>query len=177
MEQQTEVTPVSTRSVGIRYGLFGGVAGIVLFLALTLSGLMAGGSWNWIGYVITAVLIFLAHKNYKESGDGFMSYGQGIGIAFWYGLISSLVSSVFMYIYIKFVDDTFMQSIMDVQMAKMEEQGMSDDQIEQAMKFSSMFMNPESMLLFGLIGGIVGAIIIALIVTIFTQKKSAETNF
>lgn len=169
---------VTTRSVGTRFGLIGGVISIAYFLVLVVAGVnMAQGYWNWVGYIITAVLLFLAHKQYKENTDGFMSYGQGIGIAFWMGLVGSVISSIFTYIYVKFIDTSFTQMIHDAQVEAMEAKNMTEDQIEQAMKFASMFTTPEALLIMGLIFGIIGTIIIALIVTIFTQKKAPEQTF
>src|SRR5688500_2840260 len=101
MEQNETPSLVTTRSAGIRFGLIGGVVGIAYFLILNLAGVnMASGYWSWVGYGITAVLVFLAHKYYKENTDGFMSYPQGIGIAFWMGMISAVISSIFTYIYV-----------------------------------------------------------------------------
>lgn len=179
MEQTTtETTPVSTRSVGIRFGLISAVVSIAYFVVMNVAGLdMSSSPWSFIGYAVGAVLVFLAHKHYKDNGDGFMSYGQGIGIAFWMGLISSVISSIFTYIYIKFIDTGYIQMMKDRQIAKMQEQGMPDDQIDSAMEISSMFFNPEMMLGMGLIFGVIGTIIIALIVTIFTQKKAPDTAF
>jgi len=169
---------MTTRSAGIRYGMIGGVISIAYFLILILAGVnMTSGYWNWIGYAITAGLIFMAHKYYKENGNGFMSYGQGIGISFWLGLISAAISSVFTYIYVKFIDSSFVEMIKEKQLEEMEGRGMSSEQIDQAMKFASMFTSPEAIFLFGLLGGIVVTIIIALLVTIFTQKKAPEPTF
>lgn len=179
MEQQPLSVPaVSTRSVGMRYGVISGVIGVVYFLALTVSGVnITTGGWQWVGYLITGVILFLAHKHYKENGDGFMSYGQGIGIAFWQGLISSAISSVFTYIYIKFIDPTFTDMITEAQRQGMADQGMSEEQIDQAMQFASAFTTPEVMFVMGLVFGIIGTVIIGLILTIFTQKARPETTF
>jgi hypothetical protein len=106
-----------------------------------------------------------------------MEYGQGIGIAFWLGLVSSAIYSVFFYVYIKFIDSSFLDMIRDQQLEQFEARGMSDEQIEQAMKFANMFTNPEALLGFTLLGGVFFTIIIALIVTIFTQKKNPEPGF
>jgi hypothetical protein len=181
MEQQ-ETSPAipttTTRSVGIRYGLIGGVISIIYFLVLNVAGInMTSGYWSWVGYLITIAILTLAHKYFKEESDGFMSYGQGMGIAFWMGLISAAISSVFTYIYVKFIDNSFMQMIKDKQMEDMEARGMSDEQIEQAMKFASMFSTPEALLIMGLIFGVIGTVIVGLIVTIFTQKKAPEQAF
>ncbi len=180
MEPQVNNAPilVTPRSVGIRFGLIGAVISIAYFVILNLAGLdMTQGFWNWLGYVITLVLLVLSHKYYKDNGDGFMSYGQGIGIAFWIGIVSGLIASIFNYFYIKFIDPSFLEIIKDKQLEAMQERGMSDEQIDQAMQFSSIFMNAEAMLFFMIFGSILATIIFALIVTIFTQKKNPEPAF
>lgn len=180
MEPQTNAgtAEVTTRSSGVRYGVIGAVIGIVYFLIITTMEMdMTQGVWRWFSYLITIALLILAHKYYKDNNAGFMSYGQGIGISFWYGLVSGVISSIFTYIYIKFVDSSFIDMIKEKQIEQMEGRGMSDEQIDQAMKFSAMFMSPEAFLIMGIIGGIIGAVIVGLIVSIFTQKKAPETAF
>ena len=109
MEPNVTTTPtVTTRSVGVRYGIIGGLISIAYFLVLTTAGVdMSQGIGRWAGMIITIVIIFLAHKYFKDNGDGFMSYGQGIGIGFWIGLVSAVISSIFTYIYAKFIDASF----------------------------------------------------------------------
>jgi hypothetical protein len=177
MEQQETTTPeVTTRSVGTRFGLIAAVVGIVYFLILRLANIDMQGPASWFGWLITALIIFLAHKYYKDNGTGYLNYSQGIGIAFWLGLVSSAISSIFTYIYIKFVDTTFMDMVKEKQYEKMQEQGLSDEQIDQAMKFASAFSTPEALLIIGFIVSVIAAVIIALLVTLITQRKSPETG-
>lgn len=179
MEQQENAgVAVTTRSVGIRYGLIAAVIGIAYFLILNTLGMdMTQGFWSWVRYLITIAILILAHKYYKENGDGFMNYGQGIGISFWMGIVSSVIGSIFTYVYVKFIDSGFIEMMKEKQLEGFQEQGMSDDQIDQAMKFSGMFMTPEMILVFGLVFGIIGTVIFGLLVTIFTQKKAPEQAF
>jgi hypothetical protein len=180
MEQQTTTgtAEVTTRSTGVRYGLIGAVVGIVYFLIITTLGMdMTQGAWRWLSYVISLVLLVLAHKYYKDNNGGYMAYGQGIGISFWYGLVSAGIGSVFTYFYVKFIDTGFIDMMKEKQLEQFEARGMSDEQIEQAMNFSAMFMTPEAILIFGIVFGIIGIIILGLIVAIFTQKKAPETAF
>lgn len=180
MEQQnsTNLETVSTRSAGVRYGIIAAVIGIVYFLVLNAAGLdMQEGAWKWFGYVITIVLVVLAHKYYKDNNAGFMAYGQGVGIAFWLSLVSSVINSIFTYVYIKFIDTAFVDAIKEKQITQMQERGMSEEQIDQAMQISSMFMTPEAIFGFALVFGIIGTVIIGLIVSIFTQKKAAEQAY
>jgi len=176
MEENQSAPTVTTRSVGMRYGIIMGVVSIAYFIILNMLGVdMTQGPGSWGRYVYCAILIFLAQKYYKENGDGFMAYGQGIGISFWMGLISVAISSVFTYIYVKFIDTSFIQQMLDRTRESMEEKGnLSDEQIDQAMTMTSKFMTPELILVFGIVFGIIGTIVIGLIVTIFTQKKNPE---
>ena len=106
--EDNSIEPLTTRTVGIRYGMIFGVISIVYFLIFVLADLdMTQGIGRWGTSLISLVIVFLAHKYYKENGDGFMSYGQGIGIGFWIGLVASVASSIFTYIYLKFIDDSF----------------------------------------------------------------------
>lgn len=176
MEQQNSETPVTTRSTGIRYGLILGVISIAYFLIITLSGIGMQGAASYASYLFIAVIIFLGHKYYKENGNGYMSIGQGVGIGFWTGLISSVISSIFTYAYIKFVDSGFMDAIKDKQIEEMEKKGMSADQIDQAMKIAGAFTTPEAILIFGIVGGIIISIIIGLIISIFTKNANPEVE-
>ena len=176
MEENVEVKPASSRAIGIKWGLIGAAIGVVLFVVYNVLKIdFTSGPLSWLSYPIIIAFIFLAQKQFKESGDGFMSYGQGMGVAFWYGLISSLVSSVFTFVYVKFIDGSMITMMKDAQLKKLQEAGtMSDEQIDQAMEMSGKFMTPEMILVFGLFGGIIMVLIIGLIVTIFTQKKNPE---
>jgi len=170
---------VSTRAAGIRYGAIAGLVSVVYFVVLTTLGVdTTEGIGRWASLLFTILLIYLAHKYYKDNGDGFMSIGQGIGIGFWLGLISAVISSIFTYIYVKFIDNNFIQQLLDKQRAAMEEGGnLTDEQIDQAMSMTSKFMTPELMLLFGLIGGVIIVVIISIVVSLITQKKAPEGSF
>jgi hypothetical protein len=174
MESQEATLAVTTRSVGIRYGIFAAIVGILYFVIMVVAGIDLQGPARWLSALFTIALIFLAHKYYKENGDGFMDYGQGIGIAFWMGLVSAVISSIFTYIYVKFIDASFIEAMKTQQIEKFQESGMSDDQIDKAMEISGMFMTPEAMFAMGLVAGIIVTVVIALIVTIFTQKSRPE---
>jgi hypothetical protein len=176
MEDDATKPVVTTRSVGIRYGLINGLLQVVYFLILTTAGLLVSrGFAPWVGFLISIVVLFLAHKYFKENGDGYMSYGQGIGIGFWTGLVSASISTIFTYIYAK-VDPGYIDSIRQKAIEDMEAQGQSQQQIDAAMRFVEMFTSAESLLIMGLIFGIIGMIVIALIVSIFTQKPQPEAS-
>ena len=176
MENENEQTaPVTTRSVGMRYGLIMALIAILYFVVMNVAGVdMTQGIGRWGSFLFYIAIIVLGQKNYKDNGNGFISYGEGMGITFWISLITSVISSIFTYVYIKFIDSGFVKQMMEKQEEAMADRGMSQDQIDQAMKIASKFMTPEMLFVFGLIGGFLMILVVGLIITIFTQKKNPE---
>jgi hypothetical protein len=176
MEGTSESPAISTRSAGIRYGIIMGTISIAYFLIFVITDMdMSKGLGRWGTSLIAIVIIYFAHKYFKDNGDGFMSYGQGVGIGFWVGLVSAVIGNLFTYIYVKFIDDGFIAKIREDALRDMEDQGQSDEQIEMAMKFVNFMTGAEALSLIGLFFGILLLVIIALIVSLITQKQRPET--
>lgn len=171
MEEQLTV-----KGAGLRYGVIAAIVLIIYGLILQIAGLITNQALAYINYLILAVIIFLAHKAYKEKGDGFMTFGQGLSIGVIISIISGVVSAIFSYIYLKFVDDSMLAMIREQSYRTMEEKGMSDEQIEQAMGFSEKFMSPEMILVFGIIGMVFFGFIISLIVALITKKNNPAVS-
>jgi len=169
MEEENE--QISVKQVAIKWGLILGIISIVLFLAFYLGGLM-GESWiSFIGPVFSAAIMYLAHKEFKDQGNGFMSYGQGLGIGTFISAVSGIVSSIFTYVYAKFIDPGYLESMIDMTRAKMEEGGQGEDQIEAAMEITEKFMTPEITFAMGLFFAVFFGFLIALIVSAITKNN------
>jgi len=169
MEEENE--QVSVKQVAVKWGLISGIISIVLFLITYFGGLM-GDSWvGWIGPVIMIALVYLAHKEFKDQGNGFMSYGQGLGLGTLMGLVSGLVSSVFSYIYIKFINPDYLVELLDISRAQMEDSGQGEDQIEVAMEMVEKFMSAEMTAGMSLLGAVFIGFVVALIVSAITKNN------
>jgi hypothetical protein len=84
------------------------------------------------------------------------------------------MSSIFTFIYVSFINPAFVDAIKERSIMDMENRGMSDAEIEQAMQFTESFMTPTAITIFGLIGGVFFGFIVALIISIFTKKARPE---
>jgi hypothetical protein len=168
---------VTVSQVSIKYGLVTGLVLVVYNLALYMTGLFTNDKLGWITYVILIVMIYLAHKAFKDGGDGFMTLGQGLGVGMLVTVIGGVITSLFSYFYIKFVDETIIEQILEVARVKMEEQGLDDDQIDQALSISEKMMTPEMMVIWGILGMVIIGFVIALIVSLFTKKNNPEAQY
>ncbi len=169
MEEKNE--QVTVMQVAVKWGLILGIISIVLFLAIYFGGLL-GASWpSWIGAIFSAAIIFLAHKEFKDLGDGYMSYGKGLGIGTLTSAISGAVSSIFSYVYIKFINTDYTTELLDITRFKLEDEGQGDEQIDMAMEMMEKFMSPEIMFAMGLFMAIFFGFIISLIVSAVTKNN------
>ncbi len=171
MEESSNPT---VKSVAIKWGVIYGLLAIVITLIIDFAGLVGNQAAGWTTYVVFLVLLILAHKQFKSEGDGYMSYGQGLGIGTLAAVISGIISSLFLYVYVSFINTGFIDLIKNQQIMAMEEQGMSDAEIEQTMSLTGSFMTPLAMTVVGLLGAVFIGFIISLIVSAITKNTKPE---
>ncbi|PZR41338.1 MAG: hypothetical protein DI538_01640 [Azospira oryzae] len=167
-----EVKKPTTREVGIRFGLISAAITIVLFLIPALIGQNPfKGVWNWVGTGVSIGLIIFAHKKFKDDGDGYMSFGQGVGIVFWMGLISTIIGGIFTFVYINFVDTAPFDLMLEQNLEEMEKAGSPEQAIEMAQEWTRKLFWPIYFFF-----GVVGSVVVGLIVSIFTKKNNPEAE-
>lgn len=171
MEQQATEEKPTVMSTSLRYGMFMSIIGIAFTVILIAVGSNPfDRSWmNWIPTLISVAIVVLAHQYFKEKGDGYMTYGQGLGIGFLSIFMSVLLGALFSFVYINFIDPGVMDEVWQKAQQQMEEQGQNEEAIEMGLKWGKMLFWPMYLL-----GGAFMALIIGLIVSIFTQKKNPE---
>ncbi len=165
-----ENTQSSVSQVSIKYGIILGVVFIVFSLLLFMSGNFGN---QWLGavqYLFLIAGIVFAHNDFKRNGDGFMSYGQGLGIGTLTTLVSAVFSSIFTYIYMAFIDTNILEEMKEAQILELESQGMSDAQIEQALGF----MTPGVIIVIAILFFVFIGFILSLIISAFTKNNNPE---
>lgn len=169
---------VSTRNIMITYGLYLGVIGLVLHLALWATGNVIEFGWvaNLLSFILTVVFIVIGIKTYKKGTDGFISWGQGVKIGMGIAMISGIISVIYTLLFMNVIDPEFQNYAMELQKQQWAEAGMSQDQIEGAEDMAKMFQGP------GIISGMIlvmsaffGFIISAIVAAI--MKKSDPASY
>lgn len=168
--ENAQEVPVTTRSIGIRFGLYSALVRILLFAVAAVSSINAfNGPISWAGAVIGIAIMVFAHIQFKKDGTGYMQYAQGVGIGFWMGLVGTLITVPVMYIYLTFIDSSPFDLFLTAQEDEMIAKGVPDQAIEMGLKWTKNLFWPMAVF-----GGIIGSVIVALIVSIFTKKSSPE---
>lgn len=163
---------VTVSQIGLKYGIIMGLIFVVYTLILQITAYTTNPWLASVTFLLLIVGFVLAHNAFKAGGDGYMSIGQGIGIGMLISLIGGVLSSIFSYVYIKFIDDSSIARAMDLQIEKFEKSGMDDAQIEQTMEMASKFSTPEMQLGMGIIVVLIVGFILSLIVSLFSKKAN-----
>ena len=171
---ETNTTPVTTTPVALRYGMLTGLVSILFSFGLNIMHQESSPA-RYISFAILIGGIVLAMNAFKQQNQGFMSYGQGLGIGTVLSAVVGLISGIFTYVYMTFIDTEIMGRITEKMRTDMEARGgMTDEQIDQAIAMSGKFMNGPFMLVFALLGSILIGVLLSLVISAFIKNAQPE---
>ncbi|MCU4154520.1 DUF4199 domain-containing protein [Carboxylicivirga sp. A043] len=168
MENQTP----SIGKSALTYGLYLGLALIVYSLIIYLIGLTGNQGASWLSYVIIIGMLAYAMMNYRDKvNGGFLKYGQGVGLGTLTAIYGGVLSSVFTFILMKYIDPALIDQIVNKALEDAMAKGTPEEQLEMVEKMVRMFTSPMAILLMGILGsGIMGAIISLILAAIFKKE-------
>ena len=160
----------------VKFGLINGGIGVLFNLILYITGLNRGSnSFQMIGLIIPIVCMVLAIKSYKEEiGNGWINFGKAFNLAFIVGLIGGAIGSVYHFLFIKFIDPSFIQFQLQQQQEKLADKGYDDVFIESALKRTEPFLAPPVQFGIAMVISVLFAAVIALIIAGIMKKPNPE---
>jgi Protein of unknown function (DUF4199) len=167
----------STARIALKWGLVTAVLIIIYTVVLYMTGFFKTPSLSWIGFILLLIGIFMAMREFKSLNNGFMSFSEGLGVGTLMSAVTGLLASIFSYIYTNFIDTTIMQQMSDLQREQMESQGLSSEQIDQAMEIAAKFTSPSIIFLFTILGYVFFGFIFSLVVSAIVKNSKPEVEF
>ncbi|MFD3393888.1 DUF4199 domain-containing protein [Aquirufa sp. OSTEICH-129V] len=175
MENQT----TSPSLIMLKWGAIGGLLSFIFTLITKFTGLEDDFSetLGWVSTIFTLIInvtiLVLALREVREENDGFMSYGQGLGSSTLLGAIWGVIAGGFNYIYLQFIDQGVVQKQLDLARERLEDQGLTESQIQDAEKITKMMMGPGVQFVMVVVVTIVFMFILGLIVSgVLKREKS-----
>ncbi len=166
----------------LKYGLIGGLALVVLSLLLDLTGLTdpTAQKGQWLGTVLSLAIFFWALyttiRQEREDRGGAITFGEGFKVGILAAFIIALISAVYMYIYVGFINPDMIEQIKEMTMENMATQGLSDEQIEQQMQLAGKMMTPGMMTIWGFVGNFILGAIVAVVASVILKKDTSQTT-
>ncbi|MEW2922418.1 MULTISPECIES: DUF4199 domain-containing protein [Flavobacteriaceae] len=165
MEEQQ---PKATKFM-LNYGLILGLVSIVFNVMLYTQKMHYEMSTPVIviSILLTAAAIFLGTNAYKKANGGFLKISEALKIAVGIALVSTIISLIYQYLLINFIEPDFMDKAFEIAKPKAFEQNpsMTEEQWEQgvAMQKSMGWLRYPIGLIFGCVIGLVLGLISGLI--------------
>ncbi|NAY93134.1 DUF4199 family protein [Muricauda sp. JGD-17] len=141
------------------------IATIIYFLLTNLLG-VSGTEWaGWLGYTPYLIVIFIGQKNldkvYQTSYKSRFFFGALIS------LLAAMVSSLFMYVYLTYIDDLMVRTVVENAINTLDKEDANYTQLVVKIKEG---ITPLFYLKFGTLAGIVVGILVSAATAIFTRK-------
>ncbi|MCX6243468.1 MAG: DUF4199 domain-containing protein [Bacteroidetes bacterium] len=163
----------------LTWGCYTGIALIAFTLIMYVANLYMDQVLQYLSYLLLIGGMVLGALQYRKAQPGgFMTYGRAFKITFLIGLFAAIVSIIFSYFYIKYINTGLIDEIMVMARQKMEAKAgsMSQEQIDQAISWTERFMTPTWIIIGGFLGLTFWSAIFALIISFFLQKKDPNAQ-
>jgi hypothetical protein len=158
----------------LTYGCYTGIALIAFTLIMYLANLYMNQVLQYLSFLLLIAGMVIGTLQYRKLHlNGFMTYGQAFTSAFLIGLFAAILSTVFTYFYVKYINTGLIDEILVAARQKMEAKAgtMSQEQIDQALSWTERFMTPVWMTIWGLLGTAFWSAVFSLVLAIFLKKK------
>ncbi len=153
------------------YGLYLGIASIVFSLIIYYGGFIGNKYFGYLGFIFTILFISLGLINYRDKiNNGILTYSQGLGIGVLITLIGSVISSVFSYVFLTFIDPDIHKLIVANSQEEALKNGMTEAQLDQAGKVMDIMMSPMVLSILGIIMSVFFGFIFTLIISAIVKK-------
>ncbi|WP_197076934.1 DUF4199 domain-containing protein [Hymenobacter terrenus] len=160
--------------MGFRYGLLTGLISILVSFGLYATS-MDQSPLRFVGSLVLVGGIVLAMRYFKESNQGFMSFGEGVGIGAIISAVVGALSAIFSYVYMNFIDPDVVVRLMDKARADMEAKGgLSDEQIDQSMAMAGKFIDGPFMMVIVVLLTLFMGVVLALVASAFLKHSKPE---
>jgi hypothetical protein len=164
-------TPMKT---GVKWGLIMGVVLAVYYVGVYASGQVTNQALGYLSWLIIVGAVVMGLREFKASNEGFMSFGQGVGLGAIASLLGGVIESVARYVYIAFNPDIIEQLIAFTRAELEKNPDLPAEQLDMAMEMSTKFMTPAMMTIMGVIGTLVLGVITALIASAVMKAERPE---
>lgn len=171
---ETSNRPASVR-VALVNGIYMGLALIIVSLIFYLLDIPRENPVQYLSFVVLIVLTIIFVKQWRDQyNGGYLTYGGAFSHGFLVILFGVILAGIYTFIFFQFIAPGEIQVILDETEQKLYSQGMADEQIEMAMKWTRMMTKPWAMAIWGIVVSTIVGLIVSAIVAIFMKKEPKE---
>ncbi len=170
-----ENEPNQSKNIMLTYGLYLGVASILISVIYYILGMAYENDWkkSVISIAVSGIIIFLGIKKFKESNEGFLSMGQAFKTGLGISLVAAIISVIYTIIFMLFIEPEFVNNLVEITRQKTYETNpeLTEEQVDSAMELVKKMSSPGMMSAFILLATLFLGFIISLISGLILKKE------
>lgn len=167
---QEEKLSVSTTQVGLKFGVYSGIALALYGILMAELNLQEDTFLGFLGYVLLISAMHFGIADYKKSNEGYMTFGQGLGIGMLISTLTGLITGLSQSIYFYFKPAVIVE-MKDQILKEYQRQNIPQEQIDFAMKMMDYVISPTGIFFAILISYVFFGLLLSLLVSAFTSKN------
>ena len=159
-------------STGIRFGLVTSGLQILIGLALFFAGLVdySGETSGWVSFLVLLLGLYLASEHFKKQNENYLGTKDMIVISLWLGILVGIISGIYAVVYMQ-MDPTIIEKTMNMTEARLEGQGVSDEQIKMTLNMMEKFFSPGYLIAASLLMNLIFSVFIGTILGLILKKE------
>ena len=171
-QQTRQEGEIDIKSNAVKYGIIGGLGGIIISLILFFLHMQFESWAKWLQTFIMLSAIILGIRAIAEDNrNKLVPFGTLFKGGMMITLIVAIISIIYFLIYSNFIETDFVDKILEVSRQKMADKGLSEEQTDRAIEMTKKFMSPVFMTVIALISNlIIGAVTSVIGAAIFKKE-------
>lgn len=162
-------------NISVKWGAIGGLITVAFGVLSYLLNLTESKSMQYMGVLILlAVVIFALFEYRDKENGGFARLGELLKVGVLTILIIAVVSAIWNYVFVTFLDTDFIRRTLLQTEIQMENEGLPEEQIKQAMKMTKMLMTPFYMAIISFFSTAILGSIVSLVGALILKKERPE---
>jgi hypothetical protein len=157
------------------FGAAGSIAVIALSLIIYLLELHE--ALNYLSYIVIIAVLCIGVKKWREQEGGFLSFGGAYKHLMLQSLVYSIIMSIWTVVFSVYIAPGLMEDRMLLEQAKMEDQGLPQEQIDMAMDIARWMAQPAVLVVLILVGGMLVYAMLNLIIAAIMKKDPPPPPF
>ena len=156
-------------------GVYLAIALILVSVIFYVTGNTFSKTAQYLTYPVMIAGVVWGQLNYKKELGGTSTYGQTLLAGLLTMVFASVITSIYTYLLYTIIDPSLQEQLrIFTEEQMMARGGMSEEQMEMAVKMAAKFQTPAMMVIMGLVGGAFVGLIISLITAIFIKKNPSD---
>ena len=171
-----EIQKVEAKKFVLNYGVLLGILSVILGVIMYVTNAYIDPSiiYTIIGFLILIAVISYAINAFKNENGGYLNLGDALKVGIGVAVIGGIITAIWSYLLMNFIEPQYMAQIMEVNQQKMMETNpnLTQAQMDSMMEMSSKFTSPFMIMAFSLIGNLFFGLLISLIAGLIMKNKN-----